>query len=74
MCVGGGAKVLPRGRAGRHRRARRQWRMLVAVLALGGALLFAHAAPPSPEKGRAVGKVGSGLPSGSVFRGAPPLH
>ena len=36
--------------------------------------MFAHATPPSPEEGGTVGKVGSGLPSGSVFRGAPPLH
>ena len=47
---------------------------MLALLALWGGLVLAHAAPPSPEEGGAVGKVGSGLPSGSVFRGAPPLH
>ena len=36
--------------------------------------MFAHAAPPSPEEGGTVGKVGSWLPSGSVLRGPPPLH
>ena len=54
--------------------AGRRLRMLVALLALWGALVFAHAAPPSSEEGGTVAKVGSGLPSGSVFRGAPPLH
>ena len=54
--------------------AGRRLRLLVALLALWGALMFAHAAPPSSEEGGTVGKVGSGLPSGSVFRGAPPLH
>ena len=60
--------------AGMSLLAGRRLRLLVALLGLWGALMFAHAAPPSPEEGGTVGKVGSGLPSGSVFRGAPTLH
>ena len=54
-------ELLARCQAGRRWRAGRNWRLLVALLALGGVLLLADAAPPSPKEGRAVGKVSSGV-------------
>ena len=36
--------------------------------------MLAHTAPPSPEEGGTVGRVGSWLPCRSVLRGAPRLH